>query len=294
MDFENTGLVLEGGGLRGVYTSGVIRFLMDKSISFPYVIGVSMGACNGANYISRQPERNRIVNITFVNDARYLSYKRLLLEGELFGMDFIFNTIPFSLVPFDQESYIENKAKFVIVVTDIETGDAVYYEKNDLKYDYMKIFRATCSLPFVAKPVYYKKRILMDGGLADPVPIEKSIADGNRRNMLVLTRPKGYRKKFSPLHLLLARLRYKEFRGLHKALLTRHKRYNDAMDMIDELEESGQVFLIRPDEEIDAGRVERNKQKLYAAYDQGYDDASSSYEKLKSFFNQHSGVVSTV
>lgn len=283
MEYDKTGLVLEGGGLRGVYTSGAIRFLMDKDIVFPYVVGVSMGACNGANYISRQPGRNRTVNISFVNDSRYLSYKRLLLKGELFGMDFIFNTIPFSLVPFDQDTFLNNEAKFVVGVTDCETGDAVFYEKNEIKDDYMEIFKASCSLPFVAKPVHYKKRIIMDGGLADPVPIEKSIADGNKKNVLVLTRPKGYRKKFSPLHLFLARLRYPGFKGLHKNLASRHKRYNHAMDLIDELEKSGQAVSIRPAKAIEAGRVERNKEKLYAAYDQGYEDASSYYEKIKSF-----------
>lgn len=282
MGFENTGLVLEGGGLRGVYTSGIIRFFMDRSIEFPYVIGVSMGVCNGANYISLQPERNRIVNIDFVNDPRYISYYRLFLKGELFGMDFIFNTIPFSLVPFDMNTFYKNEAKFVIGVTDCETGDPVYYEKSELKDDLMDIFRATCSLPFLAKPVYFRGRILMDGGLTDPVPLGRSIADGNTRNVLILTRPKGYRKK--PSHLYLAaRLLYPRFKGLHKALATRHKRYNDDMDRIDELERAGQAYVIRPDRAIGAGRVERNREKLFAAYNQGYEDASSGYEGLRTF-----------
>ena len=279
MDYKNTGLVLEGGGLRGVYTSGVIRFFMDKGIKFPYVIGVSMGVCNGANYISGQPERNRIVNIEFVNDPRYISYKRLFLKGELFGMKFIFNTIPFSLVPFDMNTFLKNEAKFIIGVTDCETGEPVYYEKSELKEISMDIFRATCSLPFLAKPVHCMGRVLMDGGLTDPIPIEKSIADGNKKNVLILTRPKGYRKKPSHLYML-ARLRYPRLKGLSRALATRHKRYNDVMDKIDELERAGQAYAIRPARAIDAGRVERNKEKLSAAYSQGYDDASSGFEGL--------------
>ena len=280
MGHEKTGLVLEGGGLRGVYTSGAIRFLMDKGVFFPYVVGVSMGACNGANYISRQSSRNRIVNIDFVNDSRYLSYKRLLLKGELFGMDFIFNTIPFSLVPFDQETFFKNGAKFLIGVTDCETGESVFFEKSEFGNDYMELLKATCSLPFLAKPVHYRGRIFMDGGLSDPVPIEKSITDGNIRNVLILTRPKGYRKNPAHLHLL-ARFWYPGFSGLQKTLANRHKRYNDAMDMIDELEKSGQAVSIRPAEAIEAGRVERKKQKLFAAYNLGYEDASSCYEKIK-------------
>ena len=282
MDCKNTGLVLEGGGLRGVYTSGVIRFFMDKGIRFPYVIGVSMGACNGANYISLQPERNRIVNIEFVNDPRYISFKRLFLKGELFGMDFIFNTIPFSLVPFDMNAFLKNEAKFVIGVTDCETGDPVYYEKSELKDDAMDIFRATCSLPFLAKPVHFRGRILMDGGLTDPIPLDRSMADGNKRNVLILTRPKEYRKRPSLLYLS-ARLRYPRLKGLHRALAARDKIYNGVMDRIDELEREGQAYVIRPARAIEAGRVERDKEKLIAAFNQGYDDASSGYEGLRAF-----------
>ncbi len=286
MNNEKIGLVLEGGGLRGVYTSGVIRFFMDKGITFPYVVGVSMGVCNGANYISRQPERNRIVNIDFVNDPRYLSYRRLLLRGELFGMDFIFNTIPFSLVPFDKSTFLRNEAKFVIGVTDCETGDPVYYEKKEFGDDSMAIFRATCSLPFLAKPVHYKGRIFMDGGVSDPIPIQKSIDDGNGRNVLILTRPKGYRKRPSHLHLL-ARLWYPKLKGLQRVLAVRHELYNKTIYMVEELENSGQVICIRPFKTIEAARVERNKEKLHAAYDQGYEDASSGYERIRSFLNPH-------
>jgi predicted patatin/cPLA2 family phospholipase len=286
MDNEKIGLVLEGGGLRGVYTSGVIRFFMDKGIIFPYVVGVSMGVCNGANYISRQPERSRIVNIDFVNDPRYISYRRLLLKGELFGMDFIFHTIPFSLVPFDRNTFLRNEAKFVIGVTDCETGDPVYYEKSELGDDSMDIFSATCSLPFLAKPVHYRGRVFMDGGVSDPVPIKKSIDDGNSRNVLILTRPKGYRKNSSHLHLL-ARLWYPKLKGLHRVLAVRHIKYNKTMDMVDELERSGQAISIRPTKTIEAARVERNKEKLLIAYNQGYEDASSGYERLRSFLNPH-------
>ena len=123
MDLENSALILEGGGLRGIYTSGVLRFFMDRGIYFPYVIGVSMGACNAANYVSRQPERNRIVNTHYVNDARYLSHWRLLTKGELFGMDFIFDTIPNSLVPFDYETFMESDVRCITTVIDCKTGE---------------------------------------------------------------------------------------------------------------------------------------------------------------------------
>jgi predicted patatin/cPLA2 family phospholipase len=286
MDIENIGLVLEGGGLRGVYTSGVLRFFMDKGIYFSYVIGASMGACNAANYISRQPERNRIVCIRYVNDPRYISYSRLLLRGELFGMKFIFDTIPHSLVPFDFKTFMNNNATCITVVTDCDTGKPIYYEKKDLGEGYLKILQASNSLPFVAKPIHYEGRTLMDGGLSDSVPVRKSMEDGNRKNVLILTRPKGYRKK-RPIFLRFAAIRYSRYKGLCEALARRHTAYNETMDFIDQLEDRNEVFAIRPRLALNVRRAERNKEKLYAAYDQGYSDAAACYTALCSYFNSN-------
>jgi predicted patatin/cPLA2 family phospholipase len=285
MDLVDGALVLEGGGLRGVYTSGVLRLFMDKGIFFPYVIGVSMGACNAANYVSRQPERNRIVIIRYVNDARYLSYARLFIRGELFGMKFIFDTLPHSLVPFDFTTFMESDVKCITVVTDCETGEALYYEKKELGEDYLKVLQASNSLPFVAKPVHYNGLVLMDGGLSNAVPIKKSIDDGNEKNVLILTRPKGYRKKH-PRFLRFASLRYPRYKGLLNALAHRHAIYNETMDFIDQVEDQGRVFVIRPRFALDVGRAERNKDKLYAAYDQGYSDASACETGLLSFLDR--------
>jgi len=286
MDLKQGALVLEGGGLRGVYTSGVLRFFMGKGIYFPYVIGVSMGACNAANYVSRQPERNRIVCIRYVNDPRYISYSRLLMRGELFGMKFIFDTLPRSLVPFDFKTFMDNDVKCLTVVTDCETGETLYYDKKELGEDYLKILQASNSLPFVAKPVHYEGRTLMDGGLTDAVPIRKSIDDGNTRNVLILTRPKGYRKK-QPRFIRFATLRYSRYKGLCEALASRHTRYNETMDFIDQLEQRGEVLVIRPRPALNVGRAERNKDKLYAAYDKGYSDASLCYKGLRSYLNSN-------
>jgi predicted patatin/cPLA2 family phospholipase len=286
MDLEHGALVLEGGGLRGVYTAGVLRFFMDKGVCFPYVIGVSMGACNAANYVSRQPERNRIVCIRYVNDARYITYSRLLMRGELFGMEFIFNTLPRSLVPFDFKTFMDNDVKCITVVTDCETGETLYYEKKELGEDYLKVLQASNSLPFVAKPVHHKGRILMDGGLSDAVPIRKSIDDGNAKHVLILTRPKGYRKK-RPRFIRFASMRYSRYKGLCEALANRHARYNETMDFIDQLEQRDEIFVIRPRLALNVGRAERNKDKLYAAYDQGYSDASACYVRLRSYLNSN-------
>jgi len=246
-----------------------------------------MGACNAASYISRQPERNRIVNIRFVNDHRYLSYRRLMTRGELFGMDFIFNTIPHSLVPFDFKTFMESDQKCITGVTDCETGSPLYFEKNELGKDYMTILQASSSLPFASKPVHYKGRTLLDGGMSDSIPIQKSMTDGNTRNILVLTRPKGYRKKRPAMRCLFP-VRYPRYRGLCNALATRYIRYNKTMDFIDQMEQNGDVFVIRPPSALEVGRVERNQAKLYGTYDQGYSDAAGSFPELCTYLKSTS------
>jgi len=279
MDLQKSALILEGGGLRGIYTSGVLRLFIDQGIFLPYVIGVSMGACNAANYVSRQPERNRIVNTRFVNDSRYLSYRRLLMRGELFGMKFIFDTIPNSLVPFDYQTFRESAVKCVSVVTDCKTGKPLYFEKSELGEDYLSILQASTSLPFILKPVRCNGHILMDGGISDSIPIRKSISDGNRKNVLILTQQKGYRKKRFKFNRIV-RMRYPWFPGLCEALAHRYIRYNETMDFIDTLEQQGEVFVIRPRSALPVGRAERNKSKLYSVYDQGYRDVSESHDGL--------------
>jgi predicted patatin/cPLA2 family phospholipase len=282
MSISKTGLVLEGGGLRGVYTSGVLRYFMEKNLYFPYVIGVSMGACNAANYMSKQPERNRTVNISFVNDRRYLSYLRLFTGGELFGMDFIFDTIPNKLVPYDYDTFYKNKSKCVTVVTDCVKGIPLYYEKAELGEDYLKVLRASSSLPFVSKPVTYKGRVLMDGGMTDSIPVRRSIEDGYKKNVIILTQPKEYRKSPEKMASMVG-LFYPRYKGLKKALLNRHNDYNQTIEYIDELEAKNKVFVIRPDTKLEAGRVERDKKVLYAIYDRGYDDAKARYGALSKF-----------
>jgi predicted patatin/cPLA2 family phospholipase len=282
MEFKNIGLVLEGGGLRGVYTSGILQYFMEKELYFPYVIGVSMGACNAANYLSRQIERNKIVNISFVNDSRYLSYFRLITRGELFGMDFIFDTIPNTLVPFDYKTFNESKIKCVTTATNCITGEAEYYEKHELGSDYFKMLQASSSLPFISRPVEYKGKILMDGGMSDSIPIRKSIADGNKRNVVILTQPEGYRKEPENLARFVS-LRYPHYKGLQKALANRHKNYNETIAYIEEMQSKGELFIIRPSARLEAGRAERSKEILYATYDRGYAEAKNIFSKLLEF-----------
>lgn len=281
-------LILEGGGLRGVYSTGVLRFLMDQGLWIPHVYGVSMGACNAANYISRQIERNEIVNVEFVNDPRYLSYARLLRGGDLFGMDFIFDTIPNQLVPFDYETFLTNPTTFWTVSTDCHTGEALHHEKNGWdRSETMRLLCASCSLPLISHPVVWndaagREHLLMDGGIADPIPLHFARQQGHDRPVLILTQPKGYRKQATSA-LWAVRIRHREFTGLHAALASRHERYNALMDEIDDLEAQGRVFVIRPSSGLGVGRIERNKQKLRDVIRRGYADAETSWKGLMHF-----------
>lgn len=282
MNIKQSGLVLEGGGLRGVYTSGVLRYFMDQKLYFPHVIAVSMGACNAANYISKQPERNRIVNIRYINESRYMSFVRAVFLGELFGMNFLFNTIPNSLVPFDFKTFRQNPVKFYVVVTDCVTGKPVYYDKNTLGTDFLTVLKASCSLPMISRPVAYQGRILMDGGIADSIPIQKSMAEGNIKNVVILTQPSGYRKK--PSHWeKLVKLKYPKYPGMCEALMSRHAVYNRTLDFMENQENEGGLFVIRPKTHLNVGRVTRNKDKLYALYDQGYEETAEIFPDLLAY-----------
>ena len=283
---ENIGLVLEGGGMRGLYTTGVLDFFMEKDLYFPYVIGVSMGACNGLSYVSRQKGRNKNININYVNDPRYLSYKNLIIRKELFGSEFIFDELPNKLEIFDIETFTKAKEKFVVAVTDCDKGEAVYFEKSECKdKDVYDVVKASSSLPFMAPVVKFQGLNLLDGGVADPIPIKKSIKDGNNKNVIILTRNDGYVKK--PFKMkFLARKIYSQYKGLADAIVYRHKKYNSTLNYIEKLEKEGRAFVIRPGEILKVRRIEKDKNKLIELYNQGYREASQCYDKLQEWIKQ--------
>jgi predicted patatin/cPLA2 family phospholipase len=280
----NSGLILEGGGMRGVYTAGVLENFMEKQLFFPYVIGVSAGACNAASYISRQVGRNQRVTIGYVDHPDYISVKNLLLRKELFGMSLIFDKIPNELVPFDFETFNDAKEKFIVGTTDCVTGEPVYFEKENHTKDMLTIIRASSSLPFMSPAIQYQGRQLMDGAISDPIPIQKAISDKVNKQVIVLTKTKGYRKKKSNFNRL-ANYFYKDYKGLVERLEIRYQIYNETLDYIEKLEAENRVFVIRPEYDFKVGRVERNPIKLTRLYEQGYEDAEHQYQKLVKWLN---------
>lgn len=275
---ENIGLVLEGGGMRGVYTCGALEFFMDKDLYFNYIIGVSAGACNAVSYISRQKGRNKKVNIDYCKNWRYMSFRNYLLKRSFIGMDFIFDEIPRKHVKFDFDTFNKAKCRFLVGATDCETGKPLYIKKEDVQDGFIAL-RATSSLPLITPMVDFKGRKLLDGGISDSIPIVKSIKDGNEKNIIILTRDKSYRK--SPIkYAEIIKFKYRKYPMLVNTLLSRYKNYNETLDYIDKLETEGKAVVIRHHEPLNVGRLERNPEKLSRLFQTGYEDAEKSYEKI--------------
>ncbi|SDY89535.1 Predicted phospholipase, patatin/cPLA2 family [Evansella caseinilytica] len=280
---NNVGIVLEGGGMRGVYTGGVLEYFLEKQLCFPYVAAVSAGACNGASYVAKQRGRNKAVTVDFASHPEYISYRRLIKNGELFNFDLIFEEIPNNLHLFDYESFFQSDQLFFTGTTDCETGEVIYFEKEELKADLNKILRASCSLPLVAPIVVHRGRPLLDGGVSDPIPLEKSIQDGNEKHVVILTQCPGYEKKPENQWRWLYRKKYRMYPQLLRLLETRWMIYNQSLKKVLEMEQEGRAFVFRPENLQNVGRLERKQEKLQALYNHGYAHAKERYEELLAF-----------
>ncbi|MBM7659625.1 putative patatin/cPLA2 family phospholipase [Bacillus mesophilus] len=279
------GLVLEGGGMRGVYTAGVLEYFLEKDLYFPYNIGVSAGACNAVSYLSRQKDRNRKVNIDYIHNPSYLSLRNYIKKRELFGMDFIFDEIPNKLVPFDYEAFYKAEESFEVGTTDCVTGEPVYYNKHQHGKDMLMILRASSSLPFAAPIVEFDQRCLLDGGISDPIPIKRAEEVGFEKNVVILTRNKGYQKKPSRQSWISSRL-YKNYPGLLKSMDNRADFYNETLQYIYDQEEQGKVFIIQPSKPLKVGRVERNQNRLTQLFNEGYEDGKNLYTAVMDWIHE--------
>lgn len=286
---QDIGLVLEGGGMRGVYTSGVLDSFMEQNLFFPYVIGVSAGACNALSYLSRQKDRSRYINVNFANDPRYLNYKNLLKGEGIFNMDFLFNDIANDLVPFDYQTFESISERLVIPTTDCFTGQAVYFD-NHCSEQVMTAVQASSSLPLVGKSVELAGHTLLDGGIADPIPVKKSIEDGNKKQVIILTRPKGYRKKRFRARLT-ARVIYPKYKKLIQALDKRHHIYNQTIAFIERLEREGKAYVIRPSENEQVKRTETDPEKLNALHRAGYQAGQKHAQALTDWLELEAYVI---
>ena len=240
---DNTALILEGGGLRGVFTCGVLDCFMDKGIRFPFTVGVSAGACNGLSYMSGQRGRAKSSNIDLMDKHHYVGFKYLLTQGCIMDYKLLFEDFPEKIIPYDYEAYFANTDRFVMVTTNCLTGKAEYLEEKSDSKRVMDIVRASSSLPYVTKITYVDGVPMLDGGIADPIPVEYARSQGYERMVVVLTRNKGYRK--NEKQLPVPKFIYRRYPELRKTLASRNAQYNRTMEMIERLEDEGRMTVNR-------------------------------------------------
>lgn len=278
---EHTGLVLEGGGMRGIFTAGVLDYFLDENIEFDQCIGVSAGSCHACSYLSKQRGRAYDAFVKYMHDKRYCSVYSLVTTGNLIGTDFVYNVIPNELLPIDAETYLKSKTKFQATVTNCITGKAEYLEVKDVKKD-VDYIRASSSLPLISKMVEIDGTPYLDGGIADSIPIEQSIKQGNTKNIVVLTQPRDYQKKKSNMGSLI-RFAYRKYPKLIEASEKRHINYNRTLSYLREQEKKGTAFIIQPEYDLGIGRLEKNEPKLKVAYQYGYDLAKHMRHEITAY-----------
>lgn len=279
-----TGLVLEGGAFRGLFTAGVLDGLLDIGADIKYVVGVSAGATNAYSYISKQRGRNLEIMEKFLHNKRYIGYRNLIKCRSIMDLDFSFDEIPNKHCPFDYKTFYKNEARMLVGTFNIESGEVEYFDKDALD-DKNLILRASCAIPFAFPFCDIKGHLYADGGLKDSIPIKKSIADGNDKNIIVLTRNSDYRKVKSKTNEFAYKFYKKKYPKLAEALKTRYIEYNNQVEYCDELERDGSAIIIRPRVRMDISRFEKDKEKLRTIYKDGYDIVINNKEKILNFID---------
>ncbi|WP_297677398.1 patatin family protein [uncultured Bacteroides sp.] len=263
-----SGLVLEGGGMRGVFTCGVLDNFMDRGIRFPYTIGVSAGACNGLSYMSGQRGRAKFSNIDLLEKYHYIGLKYLLKKRNIMDFDLLFRDFPERILPYDYETYFHCPERYVMVTTNCLTGEANYFEEKRSKERVIDIVRASSSLPFVCPIAYVDKIPMLDGGIVDSIPLLHARRDGFTNNVVVLTRNRGYRKKVQGTKV--PSFIYRKYPALRAAINRRSVLYNEQLELVERLEEAGEITVIRPQRPVEVNRIEQDVRKLTELYEEGY------------------------
>lgn len=281
---KKAALVLEGGATRGVFSSGVLDYLMERELYLPYVIGVSAGSCNAVDYVSRQIGRTKNCMIPKSRKDSYLSLRKAVRTGNLFDMDMVFDEYPKKKFPFDFETYKHSPIRCELTVTNCLTGQAEYLDERTDMDRLLMICRASCSMPLVSKMTEIDGVPYLDGGLADSVPVARALREGYKKCVVVLTRNPGYRKKQHKNTAILYHSSYKSYPELVKTILRRPANYNHTMELIERLEEKGRIFVIRPLEKT-VSRTEKNPETLEQFYLHGYELMKKRYEELTAYLN---------
>lgn len=266
--------------MRGMYTVGALDLLQEQGLGFDGMMGVSAGAVFSPNFLSGQAGRAIRYNKRFIADKRYMGLGSLLRTGDLFSKDFAYGTVPRELDPFDDEAFKASGVPFYAVVTALESGQAEYMQIHSV-FDDMEILRASASMPFVSKPVQIGGRLYLDGGVADSIPFEAMEKMGFEKLVVILTRDMDYRKSAMPV--LPIKLWFGKYPAFRDQLLRRHLNYNEAVERLKEQERQGKVFVLRPSQPIDIGRLEKDPAKLQEVYDLGRRDAAAVLDELRAY-----------
>ena len=275
------GLILEGGGMKGIYTAGVLDFFMEKEILFSDCYGVSAGACHLCSYLSGQHKRAYRISVNYLDMKQYCGPGSLFTTGDLFGVDMCYGLIPDYLDPYDFEAFTRYEGRAYAVATNIRTGEPAYLPLKDMHKDIIAV-RASSSMPLVSRNVKIDGELYLDGGISDSIPIRQSIRDGNRKNVVVMTKEEGFvRQPTSQLALIKAR--YFKYPKVTELMAQRHIDYNEQVEYIMRQQQEGKAFVIRPRQASNVGRVEKDRERLQKLYQEGYDDAAGCFQELMEF-----------
>lgn len=269
---ENSGLILEGGGMRGIFTNGVLDNFMDRGITFPYIIGVSAGACNALSYLSNQRGRAKYINTDLLKERNYIGLKFLLTKRNIMDFDLLFHELPEKIYPYDYDTLAKSPVRLEIVTTSCHTGKACYFEEKNNPERVIALVKASSSLPFVCPISHVDGEPMLDGGIANSIPLERAISLGYYNNVVVLTRNRGYRKPTKGTKVPF--MFYRKYPMVKEAIRQRNMIYNREIELVEKLEDEGMITVIRPEKPIEVGRMERDIDKLTALYEEGYNLAS--------------------
>ncbi|MCI8372287.1 MAG: patatin family protein [Lachnospiraceae bacterium] len=277
------GLILEGGSNRGVFTSGVLDYFMEQNCYIPNVAGVSAGSCNLLGYVSQQQGRTKRCMIDFLRAGQYAGVRYIVKQKSIFDMDLIFDIFPNAVIPFDYKTYFQSRQKSWLVTTNCQTGKAEYLDERADKKRLMSICRASCSIPIVSPTVEVDGIPMLDGGMADSIPLRFMVKQGCNRNVLILTRQKGYRKSPSRRNNRVSTFLYgRKYPNLVRTIKRRYLMYNRTMELIERLEEEGKIFVIRPQVPV-ISSMEHDPEILQKFYDHGYSYAAELYPAMMEF-----------
>jgi predicted patatin/cPLA2 family phospholipase len=277
-----TGLVLEGGGMRGLFTAGILDVLMENNVTFDGVVGVSAGATFGCNFISHQIGRTLRYNMSQRKNPKYMGIRSLIKTGDYVGGEYAYHVLPTKLDVFDFEAFEKNPTEFHVVTTNVRTGEAIYHRIDKVDYTGMEWIRASASMPIISRPVAIGDYEMLDGGIADSIPLRYFESEGFKRNIVILTQPKGFKKKLTKL-MPVFKATMRKYPAIIEGMSKRHLMYNRELDYITQQQMAGKCLVICPSDTLPIGRTSLNAKKMQHVYDMGRKAGEDNLEAIRKF-----------